>query len=120
MNDKSSDMATLSIKRDKTKTQISRYLLKNKNQLPENIVLAWREFEEIEEVLKSQQEADLKRIGSTVGKRKNINPILFLLLITLPLITSAFIVRLIKPKMLILNECLENLEECQLTNNQKR
>ena len=120
MNNKGSDLQTVSIKRNKTKTQISRYLLDNENELPDEIILSWQNFQEIEELLNNQIEADLKRINSRVGKKKNIDLQLLAILTLLPLIASAFVVRLIKPKMLNFYDCTENIEQYQLINNQKR
>ena len=120
MNNQDSGIQTVSIKRDNSKAQISKYLLKNKDQLPEEIILSWQNFEEIEELLNNQIEADLKRINSRVGKKKNIDFQSVAILTVLPLIASAFLVRLIKPKMLNLYECIHNIEQYQLTNNQKQ
>ncbi len=119
MNNKGSDLQTVSIKRANSKAQISGYLLKNKDQLPQEIILSWQNFQEIEELLNNQIEADLKRINSRVGKKKNIDFQLLAIFTLLPFIASAFVVRLIKPKMLNLYDCIDNIEQYQFTNNQK-
>ncbi len=120
MNNKTSGIQTISIKQDNSKAQISRYLLNNKNKLPKEIILSWENFQEIEELLNNQIEADLKKINTTVGKKKNIDFQSLAILTVLPFIVSAFVVRLIKPKMLNLYQCTENIEQYQLINNQKR
>ena len=120
MNNKGSDLQTVSIKRNNSKAQISRYLLDNKNKLPQEIVLSWQNFQEIEELLNNQIKADLKRINSRVGKKKNIDFQLLAILTVLPFIASAFVARLIKPKMLNWYDCIDNIEQYQLINNQKR
>ena len=70
MKNQVSEIQSISTNRDNSKAQISRYLLNNKNKLPQEIVLNWQNFEEIEGILKDEIEGDLKRINSTIGKRK--------------------------------------------------
>ncbi len=117
MKNQVSDMQTISTKRDNSKAQISRYLLDNKNKLPQEIVLKWQNLEEIEGILKDEIEGDLKRINSTIGKRKPTTfKSTFLLTLIFLGVSTVFMLtpKLLMPYAITINQCLEDIDSCKL------
>ena len=121
MKNKVTQIQTISIKRDNSKAQISRYLLDNKNKLPQKIVLNWQNFEEIEGILETQIEGDLKRINSTIGKRKlttlKLNSFLGLIVLLLYPGYFMLVFQFIIPSA---KQCLEDILLCELEKELKK
>ena len=117
MKNKASETQAILTKRDNSKAQISRYLLDNKNKLPQEIVLKWQNFKEIEEILNNQIEGDLKKINSTIGKRKPTTfKSTFLLTLIFLAISTIFMLtpRLLMPYTITINQCIEDINSCKL------
>ncbi len=117
MKNKVSEIQSISTKRDNSKAQISRYLLDNQDKLPQEIILNWQNFEEVEGILKDEIEGDLERINSTIGKRKPTTfKSTFLLTLILLLVSTVFTLtpKLLMPYMMTLRQCIEDIDSCEL------